>query len=271
MATLADVTVGFIGAGSMGGAIARGLVATGTLPGERILACDPYAPLLEPLADDFGIRTFTDAAELLAAKPDVVVLAVKPQVQPSVLAEHAAALAHSLVVSIAAGVPIATIEAALPGAHVVRVMPNLPVSVRLGASAVTGGSLATADEVELVRGLFAAVGSAQVMREDQLDVDGASVGTAPAYFALFVDTLTRASIKAGLPAAAARDMLLTTMEGVAHELRATGEHPRAYVERVTSPGGTTACGLYELEPLLLEGSYAAVDAALRRTDELAGR
>lgn len=149
------------------------------------------------------------------------------------------------------------------------VMPNLPVSVRSGASAVSGGSSATADDVELTRTLFSALGAAKVMREDQLDAEGAVVGCAPAFFALMVDTLTRAGIRTGLPAAAAREMVNATMLGVAEMLKESGEHPRAYMERVTSPGGTTAAALYELEPLLAKGSYDAVDAALERTAELA--
>ena len=162
-----------------------------------------------------------------------------------------------------------TLEGTLPGSRVVRVMPNLPVSVRSGASAVSGGSSATADDVELTRTLFSALGAAKVMREDQLDAEGAVVGCAPAFFALMVDTLTRAGIRTGLPAAAAREMVNATMLGVAEMLKESGEHPRAYMERVTSPGGTTAAALYELEPLLAKGSYDAVDAALERTAELA--
>ena len=136
-------------------------------------------------------------------------------------------------------------------------------------TAVCGGSTATPADVELVREMFAALGSAKVMREDQLDAEGAVVGCAPAYFALMVDALTRAGVRAGLPAAAAREMVNATMLGVAESLAKSGEHPRAYMERVTSPGGTTAAALFELEPALTEGAYAAVDAALARTAELA--
>lgn len=265
----AVLTVGVIGAGSMGGAIARGLVQSGAMAGERVLVCDHNADKLSALAREAGVRTFATSAELVAAEPAVVILAVKPQVLAPVLEAHAAALAGTLVVSIAAGVTLATLEAALPGARVVRVMPNLPVSVRSGASAVCGGASASAEDVELVAALFAALGSAKVMREDQLDAEGAVVGCAPAYFALMVDALTRAGIRAGLRAADAREMVNATMLGVAESLAASGEHPRAYMERVTSPGGTTAAALYELEPALVDGCYDAVDAALARTAELA--
>ena len=158
----------------------------------------------------------------------------------------------------------------MPGSRVVRAMPNLPIQVLSGATALAPAATATPADVQLVQSVFAALGSAQVMREDQLDAEGAVVSCGPAYFALFVDALTRAGIRAGLPASACREMVEATMLGVAKSLLQTGEHPRQYVEKVTSPGGTTAAALYELEPLLVEGSYEAVDAALARTRELAG-
>ncbi|MCR8907623.1 pyrroline-5-carboxylate reductase [Thermophilibacter sp. ET337] len=268
MSETLSVSVGIVGAGSMGGSIARGLLEAGAIVPERLLAAD-HDPARTAALAALGAHVFPDGAALVDAGPDVVVLAVKPQVLPDVMAQCAAGLAGRLVISIAAGVALSTIEAALPGARVVRAMPNLPVQVRSGATALAAGSLATAADVELARKVFAALGAAQVMREDQLDVSGAVVGTAPAFFSLFVDTLTRAGVRAGLPAQACREMLETTMRGCAEQLLAEGVHPRAYMERVTSPGGTTAAALRELEPLVAAGSEEAVDAALARTRELA--
>ena len=262
------VSVGIVGAGSMGGAIGRGLIAAGAVAPERLVVADHEAEKRAAFSA-LGARALADGAELAEERPDVVILAVKPQVLPAVMGECAEALAGRLVISIAAGVPICAIEAALPGARVVRAMPNLPVQVRSGATAIAAGVLATADDVELARAIFSALGAAVVMREDQLDVSGAVVGTAPAFFSLFVDTLTRAGVRAGLPAAACRELLETTMRGCAEQLLSEGVHPRAYMERVTSPGGTTAAALRELEPLMAAGSEGAVDAALARTRELA--
>lgn len=261
--------VGVIGAGSMGGAIARGLVESGTLPPELVVVADHGAERRAAL-EALGCVALEDGAAVPAEGPDVVVLAVKPQVLGGVMTQIADGVAGRLVVSIAAGVPLSTIEAALPGARVVRAMPNLPVQVRSGATAVCAGSAATPEDLELACALFRALGSVAVMREDQLDVASAVVGTAPAFFSLFVDTLTRAGVRAGLPAQTCRDFLEVTMLGSAEQLVSEGVHPRVYMERVTSPGGTTAAALEELEPLLFEGSFAAVDAALRRTRELAG-
>lgn len=266
-----DVKIGIVGAGSMGGAIASGLVRSGAWDASCVLVAghgkaDKHLP---PLAE-LGISTFGCAACMLEQGSDAVVLAVKPQVLPAVMGECGQALAGKLVVSIAAGVTISSIEEALPGARVVRAMPNLCVQALSGASAVAAGATATPADVDLACDVFGALGTAAVMREDQLEVEGAVVGTAPAYFSVFVDTLTRAGVKAGLPSASCRELLLSTMAGTAAQLMESGEHPRAYAEKVTSPGGTTAAGLYELEPCLFEGSFAAVDASLARAAELAG-
>jgi pyrroline-5-carboxylate reductase len=199
----------------------------------------------------------------------VVVLAVKPQVLPQVVEPLADALAGRLVVSIAAGVTLDTLETFMPTSRVVRVMPNLPLQVLSGATAVCPGASASADDGELVRRMFAALGSAQVMNEHQLDVAGAVTGCGPAYFALFVDDLVRAGVRAGLPAAGCREMVLNTMRGVAQQLLDSGEHPRVYMEKVTSPGGTTAAGLEAMEWQVFQACSEAVDAALERTRELA--
>lgn len=265
-----DITLGIVGGGSMGGSIARGVVEAQALPASRVLVADCDAAKLEGLAA-LGMRTFPDAGAMLAEGPDVLVLAVKPQVLGDVMASLAAAAAGRTVISIAAGVTIATIEAALPGARVVRAMPNLPVQVRSGATALAAGSAATSADLDLAVALFSSLGVAAVMREDQLDVSGAVAGTAPALFALFVDTLTRAGVKAGLPVDVCRGFLEVTMRGCAEQLVEEGMHPRAYLDRVTSPGGTTACALFELETPLFEASHAAVDAAMARTRELAGK
>lgn len=263
-----SATVGIIGAGSMGGAIARGLVASGALGAERIWVCDPAKSCTDPLAQ-MGMSVAQDTTGLVEAKTDVVIIAVKPQILADVMGPLASALDGRLVVSIAAGVPVATLEALLPASRVIRVMPNLPIQVLSGATAVCAGTRVDQGEVELVRDLFASLGSAQVMREDQLDAEGAVVSCGPAYIALFVDALTRAGVRAGLPAGACREMVAATMLGVAKSLLDSGDHPRAYMERVTSPGGTTAAGLYKMEPLVMQAAYDAVDAALARTAELA--
>lgn len=264
-----DFTVGFIGAGAMGGAIAHGLIDTGAVDGPAVAVCEHHEEKRAALAAK-GARVAASARDLVDLGTDVVVLAVKPQVLDGVLSEIAPAVTGRLVVSIAAGVPVASLEEALPGARVVRAMPNLPIQVQSGATALCSGATASADDVEQARRMFGVLGVAEVMREDQLDAEGAVIGCGPAYIALLVDAFTRAGVKAGLPAQVCRQMFAATMRGTAEQILQSGEHPRAYMEKVTSPGGTTAAGLYALEPLLVDGAYDAVDAALARTRELAG-
>ncbi len=262
-----DSVVAVIGAGSMGGAIASGLVASGAADASRVLVSDPSAEKRAEL-EKSSIRTFADTADMLAENPDVVILAVKPQILPGVVRDAADHLGSAAVISIAAGVSLATLESLLPDTRVVRVMPNLPVQVLSGATAVCRGSRSTDADVELACAIFGALGCAKVMREDQLDAEGAVVSCGPAYIALMVDAMTRSGVEKGLPAADCREMVLTTMRGVCQQMLDSGEHPRAYMERVTSPGGTTAAGLRELEPNLVFGVEEAVDAALARTEEL---
>jgi len=269
MAALSQLRLGIVGGGAMGGAIARGLVASGAVDASQLCVTDRDAAKLAQLAQDTGARAYDASLELAQSDVNAVLLAVKPQVIGAVMAELAPALAGKLVISIAAGVPLATLEAALPGARVVRVMPNLPLQVLSGASAVAPGASATADDAALVQELFAALGTAQLLTEAQLDVAGAISGCGPAFFALFADQLTRAGVAAGLPTAACRELVLTTMRGVAQQLLESGEHPRSYMDKVTSPGGTTAAALRAMEPQTFAACFDAVDAALARTAALA--
>ena len=266
-----DGRIAFVGAGAMGGAIARGLVQSGTIEADQLFVSDLSAEVRSSF-EALGATTYADAAEMLAkADPAMVFLAVKPQVLPGVVAPLADALAGRLIVSIAAGVKVATIEGWLDdGTHVVRCMPNLPMQERSGAVAITRGACATNEDVALVQSLLSSLGVARIMREDQLDVAGVVCGCAPAFFALFVDCLTRAGIEAGLPAADCRQMVEATMQGTAAQLLHSGDHPRLYMERVSSPGGTTIAALRAMEPLLFESALEGVDAALVRTAELAG-
>ncbi len=266
--------VTLIGGGSMGSAIAAGIVRSGVREANCVTVCDSDASKLEALGGALGINTCSSAQECLAAKPDVVILAVKPQVLPELVSQNAEALGScGLVVSIAAGVKVAQIEELLSSGwgakpHVVRVMPNLAMAVGSGASAICAGEHATSEDTDAVVELFGTMGPAYVLREDQVDAEGAVVGCEPAFVALMIDALTRRGVEAGLPAEAARQMITSTMRGVCQQLLDSGEHPRAYMERVSSPGGTTIVGLRALEPYLTAGIDEAIDAALARTEEL---
>ena len=260
----------FIGAGAMGGSIARGLVEHGAISASELFVADPSEDVRAGFSA-LGAHAFKDAADMLAkSDAELVFIAVKPQLLAAVVRPLATALAGRLVVSIAAGVSLETLYGIVGHARIVRCMPNLPMQAAKGAVAITAGEAASPDDARLVQELLGMLGTAKIMREDQLDVAGVVSGASPAFFALFVDCLTRAAIRAGMTASDAREMVEATMAGTAEQLMREGIHPRAYMERVTSPGGTTIAALRAMEPALIEAAEEGLDAALARTRELAG-
>lgn len=263
--------IAFVGAGAMGGAIARGIVAAGGVDAGSLAVADPN-PAVRDAFSQMGAAAFADAAEMVSAfDPGVVVLAVKPQIAETAVRPLAELLSGRLVVSIMAGVPLEKLYGLCATDRVVRLMPNLPVAAGLGAIALTAGAGASAEDAAFVEGLLAPVAVVKPMREDQLDVAGVVSGSAPAFFAFFVDCLTRAGIEAGLGAADCREMVEATMRGTAQQLLESGEHPRQYMERVSSPGGTTIAALRAMEGDVFYAITDAVDAALARTRALAGK
>lgn len=261
-------TVAVIGGGRMGEAIVGGLIAADAVAAERIVVADPTPARRETLAAAYGVRVAADGASCLPA--DVVLLAVKPQVIDAVTARLSASLAGSLVVSIAVGVSCARLESLMPaGTAVVRVMPNTPALVREGMSVVSGGTEATAEQVELVRSLFGAIGDAIVLDERYQDAAAAISGSGPAYFALVVDALARAGVRQGLPRDVAQHLAVKTMQGTAVLIAESGTHPEAIVDAVTSPGGTTIAAIEALERAGVRAGFsAAVGAAVARAKEL---
>lgn len=263
-----DATLAIVGGGRMGEAIIGGLLRAGVVPADRITIAEPSPARRDALASEFGVRCVATGVEALPA--DTVILAVKPQVIDAVVSDLSGALAGALVVSIAAGTSTARLESLLPsGTAVVRVMPNTPALVGEAMSVVSGGSEATAGQVELVRSLFAALGSAIVLDEHYQDAASAVSGSGPAYFAIVVDALARAGVRQGLPRDVAQALAVQTMLGTARLLEETGMHPEALVDGVSSPGGTTIAAVEALEARALRAAFAeAVDAAVRRSKEL---
>ena len=218
----------------------------------------------------YGIRTTTDNASA-AAGADVVVLAVKPQAMVRILDQVAPAIDHTkLVISIAAGVPIAALERKLGrGARIVRAMPNTPALVGEGATAISGGEHATeADLAEAAR-LFEAVGKVVVVDEPLLDAVTGLSGSGPAYIFLVIEALSDAGVKVGLPRYSAQALAAQTVLGAARLLLETGLHPGLLKDQVTSPGGTAIAGLHTLEAGGLRTTLIdAVEAATKRAREL---
>jgi pyrroline-5-carboxylate reductase len=240
--------IAFIGAGNMAGALIEGLIVARTCAADRIVATDVRADTLAALASRHGIATSADNAEAVRGA-DVIVLATKPQVFDALLPQLAPHVdASKLVLSIAAGVPIAAIEGQLAaGVRVVRAMPNTPALVQAGATAIAAGTHAGPDDVAVAEAVFHSVGIVEHVPEALLDAVTGLSGSGPAYVFLMIEALTAAGVRAGLPESTAGALVAETVLGAARLLKHTGEAPETLRRKVTSPGGTTAAGIERLE------------------------
>ncbi len=259
-----------LGAGNMAGALIRGLLASKTVKPEQIVASDVREDHLKELASLHGIKTFRENRELVGVS-DVVVLAVKPQVIDRVLDELSDAfLPDTLLVSIAAGVPIRSLEARLPAnVRVVRAMPNTAAIALAGATGIAPGSRSTPEDVALTQALFAAVGRSVVLDESLIDAVTGLSGSGPAYVMLIIEALADGGVKVGLHRDTALLLAAQTVYGSAKLLLDTGEHPGRLKDMVTSPGGTAIAGLHTLESGGLRRTLMdAVDSATKRAIEL---
>jgi pyrroline-5-carboxylate reductase len=270
---LGKLRVGIVGAGAMGEALAAGVRAAG-VPAGRLVAADPDPARREHVERELGVRAVADAAEVVPGA-DVVVLAVKPAAVGAVLRGLAplgeTALCAPLWISIAAGVPLAALEGALPrGARVVRAMPNTPALVGAGATAFAVGRAAGDTDRAAARALFESVGLAwEAPSEALLDAVTGLSGSGPAYVFVLLEALSDAGVRMGLPRDAAAALSVQTVLGAARLAQVTGRHPAALKDQVTSPGGTTIAGLERLEARGFRAAvHEAVEAATRRAAEL---
>ena len=263
-----DVSIAVIGGGAMGEAIVLGWISSGAMAPEQIAIVESSAARRQHLSHLERVAVTESPGAALPA--DIVMLAVKPQVIEALLAETGVALAGGLVVSIAAGWSTAHLESLLPaGTRVVRVMPNMPAMAAQGMAIVSGGSEASAADVETVTALFSAIGQAVAVDERHQNAATAISGSGPAYFALVVDALARAGVDAGLPRDVAQTLAIQTMLGTAALLQSSGMHPEALVDSVASPGGTTIAALAELEAGGVRTAFnRAVRAAVACAEEL---
>jgi pyrroline-5-carboxylate reductase len=264
------VTAGLaiIGGGKIGEALLSGLIRRGGT--DEIAVCERSPERAAELAARYGVPALRLAEAAAGAR--TLLLAVKPQDIDTLLdrlAEHVDPGRH-LVVSVAAGVPTARIEAALPaGTPVVRVMPNTPALVDEGMSVLSAGSHAGEEHLDEAEALLAAVGQVRRVPETQQDAVTALSGSGPAYFFYLVEAMVDAGILLGLPRALAADLIVQTALGAAVMLRDSGEHPVQLREAVTSPGGTTIAAIRELERHGVRAALiAAIEAAHDRSVEL---
>lgn len=259
--------LGFIGAGKMAAAIARGVVASGLCAPDDLIGSARTAASREWFAAETGARTTADNAAVCAGR-DAVLLCVKPATAREALRAVAPALAGGVpLISVVAGVPLADLQAgAGPGVPIVRAMPNTPCLVRRGAIAYARGAAANDAHAALAERIFAAVGEVHAVPEALIDAVNGLSGSGPAYVYLVIEALADGGVLMGLPRPLAAALAAQTVLGAAETVRQTGLHPALLREAVCSPGGTTIAALETLEKA---GVRAALMGAVRTATERA--
>jgi len=262
--------VGFIGGGKMASALVKGLLAARLTTPDRLIASDILLAVREALARDASVRVTADNAAVAAAS-DVLILAVKPQVMTSVLAELRSAVeARHLVISIAAGITLRQLSDWLGSdRRIIRVMPNTPCLVGASASAFARGAHATDNDAALVERVLRAVGIAFELPEHLLDAVTGLSASGPAFVAVMIEALADGGVLMGLPRDIALALATQTVYGAAKMVLEAGLHPAQLKDMVASPGGTTMAGVHALERGRVRAALIdAVEAATLRAVEL---
>ena len=269
----ASLAVAVIGGGKMGAALIKGIVRAGVSAAKRIWVAEPADAARAALAKETGVNVTTGNADA-AKHARVVILAVKPDVVPAALAQIKPAFTKDhLLLSIAAGVTLARLEAALPaGARVIRAMPNTPALVGAGAAGFALGSAATAADAALAQQILGAVGLAFQLPEKLLDAVTGLSGSGPAYIYMVIESLSDGGVAVGLPRDVATRLAAQTVLGAAKMVLDTGLHPGVLKDQVTSPGGTTIEGIHALESGSLRATFMrAVKAATEKSKLLGAK
>ena len=261
---------GVIGVGNMGAAIIRG-VAKKLLSSEQIFVTDVDPQKVDELRTELGVNAF-DTVGQLVENVDTILYSAKPNNAAKIFKQARELVKPSqLLISIAAGIPIAQLESYFAESiPVIRVMPNIAVTVGSGVAAISPGSYADENHLAKSQTIFNAVGSSLIIEEKQLDAVTGLSGSGPAFVFVFIEALIDAGVHVGLSREDAHQLAVQTVLGAAKIIDQNGEHPAVWKSRVTTPAGTTAAGLFELE----RGKFrsiinAAVIAATERAQELA--
>ncbi len=262
--------LGFVGAGQMATALARGFVKAGLIEAGNVTATDPSEAARELFAANLRKARVVESNEAALLDAGMIVLAVKPQAMAEVCRPLAKLVTRDhLFISIAAGVRIASLAEWLGTERIIRVMPNTPALVGKTAAAWCAGPNATANDGRLVAGLLASMGQAVEVEESQMDAVTGLSGSGPAYIFEVIEALAAGGELMGLPRDKALLLAAQTVYGAAAMVLETGEEPTSLANRVKSPGGTTLAGCQVLEERGMRGAFiAAVEAATRRGEEL---
>lgn len=261
--------IAVIGCGNMGQAVVRGLVASGWAQKSQIIATNPDPEKADQLAATLGIATDTDNA-VAARQADIVLLGVKPQIIKYALKDLRGVIQpKQLVISIAAGISTRFIEFYFQEAPVIRCMPNLAVTVGMGASAMCPGHNVLPEHMETARAIFEAVGTVEEVPESLMDAVTGLSGTGPMYVFHLLEALADAGVKCGLPREVAMRLAMQTVRGSARLAQTSDQHPAALKDLVTSPGGTAIAALHVLRREAFSAIVMdAVEAATQRSAHL---
>lgn len=264
-------TIGFIGAGNMATALIKGLLASGVADSTGLVAADKDEKALRRIGRDFGVRTCSCNTQAVSDS-SVVVLAVKPQHVRGVLEEiREEMIPRRLLISIAAGIPVKTIQN-IVGSRipVIRVMPNTPALVQQGVSALAAGESCTSDHMAVAKRIFGAVGETVEVKEDLMDAVTALSGSGPGYIFRIMECMAGAGVRVGLPEETAYRLVVQSFLGAAYLAKTSDDSLEELRRKVTSPGGTTAAGLAVFDEKGLEDIITgAVRAAWTRSRDLA--
>lgn len=261
--------IAVIGSGAMGSAFARGMISAGVYRPEEVLLADTDAARLKKTAGETG-AVAADSNAAAAAGADIVLVVVKPAFVKDVAADIASSVAGKLVIYIAAGVKLATVESGLPdGTPVISAMPNTPCRIGAGAIGFCRGRHATDEHVAAARRIFDAVGLSVEVPEKLMNAVTGLSGSGPAYVFIFIEALADAGVRMGLPRDIALKLGAQTVLGAARMVIEEDEHPARLKDQVTSPGGTTITALDVLERAGFRSAVIeAVKAATNRAEEL---
>ncbi|MCG0276969.1 MAG: pyrroline-5-carboxylate reductase [Thermanaeromonas sp.] len=261
-------TIGFIGAGAMGGALIAGLIKSGLISPGKIYAYDICRERLENVGEEYGIQIAYNSQEVLD-KAEVIILAVKPQNLPEAVQGLNFKPSH-LIISVAAGIALKQLMNWLgPNLAIIRAVPNTPALVGEGITALAANPVVSTEQKELALAIFGSVGRAVLLPEEQLDAVTGLSGSGPAYAYLMIEALADGGVWCGLSRDVALELAARTLLGAAKMVLQTGEHPAVLKDRVASPGGTTIAGLEVLERRAVRGALMeAVKAGAERARAL---
>jgi pyrroline-5-carboxylate reductase len=263
--------IALIGAGNLGGALLAGLLESKAATPDSLYAADADSERLKQLRDELGLTRSGSVNAEAVAEADVIIIAVKPPIVAAVLADIRERLTpQQLVVSLAAAVPIRSIEQGLPDSQpLIRAMPNIAMTVHAAATALCANAHAGEEHLRLADEIFSTVGVTVFVNEAQMHAVTALSGSGPAYVFTLLEGLIAGGVKMGLPTSTATTLAVQTFLGAAKLVQESDEHPAVLRDLVTTPGGTTIAGLHAMESANVRAAMMdAVEAATARSSEL---